>query len=129
MFDRLRIPDLLNLVQKQIQLKKPSKEEEELIEREAKIGGQLFGSVPENHDRKFFRDDLRTWIWSEKWTDQSGKKKNITIRYEVQSDRVVKFQDGRYFDIDEKEARRLYQAAYAYCFKTKELLYPKAVLK
>ena len=44
-----------------------------LIRHEAKIGGILFGLVPEGGRREFFCLDARTWVWHEEWIDENGQ--------------------------------------------------------
>ena len=73
---------------------KPSRKvsfERDLIRREAKIGGQLFGEVPAGHTREFFCLDERTWVWYEKWAE-GGEFKEITTRYEIQDHGILKTQ-------------------------------------
>lgn len=86
-----------------------------LIRREARIGGQLFGPIPKHGRREFFCLDEHTWIWHEEWTDEHGKHQAVTTRYDVRPAGVIKIQDGqpdRYVSLD--EAQRLYQAVNLY---------------
>jgi hypothetical protein len=86
-----------------------------LIRREAKIGGQLFGPVPAGHRREFFCLDTHTWVWYEEWKDASGVTQSKTTRYDVRPNGVVKNQDGhasQYISIE--EARNLYHAVKLY---------------
>lgn len=86
-----------------------------LIRREAKIGGQLFGDVPEGVRREFFCLDKHTWIWHEEWTDQNGQRQVRTTRYDVRPNGILKAQDNQpYQVVAPKEAYRLYQAAQQY---------------
>lgn len=88
----------------------------DLIRREAKIGGELFGSVQPGGRREFFCLDKSTWIWHEEWTDKQTKQHHVvTTRYDVRSNGIIKAQDGhdhRY--IDQVEARNLYHAVDLY---------------
>lgn len=68
--------------------------ERDLIKAESKIGGTLFGPVPEGHRREFFCLDSKTWVWHEEWVDEKGRAKSITTRYEVRPNGVMKIQDG-----------------------------------
>ena len=68
--------------------------ERELIQLESAIGAQLFGEIPKGHRREFFNLDKSTWIWHEEWIDANGKNNVTTTRYEVQSDRILKVQEG-----------------------------------
>jgi len=86
-----------------------------LIRREAKIGGKLFGPIPKGHRREFFCLNEHTWVWYEEWTDPSGHSQSKTTRYDVRPKGVVKVQDGhpsQYIDLN--EARNLYQAVELY---------------
>ena len=87
----------------------------DLIRREAKIGGELFGSVQPGSRREFFCLDKHTWIWHEEWIDQTGQRQVVTTRYDVRPNGVLKAQDGqghRY--IDAGEAQNLFTAAQLY---------------
>jgi hypothetical protein len=87
----------------------------ELIRREAKIGGRLFGSVAKGNRREFFCLDERTWVWHEEWTDQAGMRHAVTTRYDVRPDGVLKAQDNQpYQYVGRDEARRLYKAVAMY---------------
>lgn len=87
----------------------------ELIRREAKLGGTLFGPVPAGVRREFFCLDEHTWIWHEEWTDQDGRHRTITTRYDVRPNGVLKAQDGQpYAQVDPEEGKRLYRAVKLY---------------
>lgn len=86
----------------------------QLIRRRAKIGGQLFGSIPKGHRREFFCLDPHTWVWYEEWKDETGTRAQTT-RYDVRPNGVVKIQDGqppKYVTLE--EGRNLYQAVGMY---------------
>lgn len=88
--------------------------ERTLLRREAKIGGQLFGALPKDHDRQFFCLDENTWIWHEEWI-LNGKRQVITTRYDVRANGVIKSQDGRPSQyVAGEEARNLYRAVEIY---------------
>ena len=98
-----------------------------LLLHEAKIGGQLFGSVPASERRDFFCLDSRTWVWHEEWTDQeTGKRKSHTTRYEVRPDCILKVRDGQYKPVSQEEAHHLYDAAKAYQSAVQQQLYQPA---
>lgn len=95
-----------------------------LIRREAKIGGELFGPVPNGVRREFFCLDEHTWIWHEEWTDSSGKRQIRTTRYDIRPDGILKAQDGQNHQrISRAEAERLYKAAQIYQKRTKAEIY------
>lgn len=87
----------------------------ELIELEAKLGGELFGPIPAGHRREFFRLDDSTWVWHEEWVDESGHRQVTTTRYEIHQNGVLKAQDGKvYRFIEGDELRNLTVAAQLY---------------
>lgn len=87
----------------------------EFLRKAAKHGGTLFGPVPQGVRREFFCLNPRTWIWHEEWTDESGKQRVVTTRYDVRPNGVLKAQDGQpYRFIGMQEAKHLYKAARMY---------------
>lgn len=87
----------------------------QLIQRESEIGGELFGAVPEGHHRQFFNLDATTWIWYEEWTNKKGEKENMTTRYEVHPNGVLKVQDNApYYFIEGQELINLTMAIRTY---------------
>ncbi len=100
----------------------------DLIHREAKIGGELFGPIPEGHRREFFWLDGQTWIWHEEWADkQTGQSKVVTTRYEARPGGVLKSQNGHTSYIDSDEATNLYQAIQIYMKRVSAEVYGVAV--
>ena len=88
--------------------------ERQLLQMEARIGGELFGPVPKGHDRQFFCLDDHTWIWHEQW-QAAGKKQVVTTRYEVRPNGILKLQDGQpYRRLSKGEAVNLYRAVGLY---------------
>jgi hypothetical protein len=95
-----------------------------LIRHEAKIGGTLFGPVPEGGRREFFCLDARTWVWHEEWTDENGQPRSKTTRYDVRPNGILKAQDGnRYQYVTSDEARHLRDAAQLYRQRVKNEIY------
>lgn len=87
----------------------------ELIHREARIGGELFGPVPKGARREFFCLDRRTWVWHEEWTDAAGQRRIVTTRYDVRPNGVFKSQGtNSYQALSAEEARHLYDAVGLY---------------
>jgi hypothetical protein len=87
----------------------------EAIREEAKIGGSLFGPVPEGSRREFFCLDEHTWVWHEEWTDANGLRQTRTTRYDVRPQGILKAQDGQpYQRLSSQEASHLLQAAARY---------------
>lgn len=81
----------------------------------AKMGGTLFGSVPEGGRREFFCLDEHTWVWHEEWTDAKGVHHARTTRYDIRPHGIFKAQDGLpYQPLNAEEAYRLYMAMHQY---------------
>ena len=95
-----------------------------LIRREAKIGGSLFGPVAEGVRREFFCLDEHTWVWHEEWVDANGQHHAVTTRYDVRPNGVMKAQDGQpYHYVTLPEAKRLFKAVLMYNQRVHEELY------
>lgn len=94
-----------------------------LIRREAKIGGQLFGPMPKGCRREFFCLDEHTWVWHEEWTDQKGQHRTKTTRYDVRPDGILKTQNGQYQQLTASEAQHLSSAVQLYEQKVCNELY------
>lgn len=88
----------------------------ELIQLESEVGRTLFGEPPEGTTRReFFNLDPKTWIWHEEWRDKHGKEHQITTRYEIQEDSVIKVQPGlRYQKVEGQELENLRVAVELY---------------
>lgn len=96
----------------------------ELIRREAKIGGQLFGPIPAGRERQFFCLDKHSWVWHEQWTDDGGQRQTLTTRYEVRRSGILKAQnDQPYHYVDPDEARNLIAAIRLYNQQVPRLVY------
>lgn len=86
-----------------------------ILREAAKIGGQIFGPVPDGVRREFFCLDEHTWIWHEEWTDANSMHQVRTTRYDVRPHGIFKAQDGQpYQPISRQEAVHLYRAVDAY---------------
>lgn len=85
-----------------------------LLHHEARIGGEVFGPVPEGVRREFFCLDKHTWVWHEEWTDQQGQRHILTTRYDIRPDGVLKAQNGQYQSVSRPEAIRLLRAINSY---------------
>lgn len=97
--------------------KRPLKKftERELLQLESEIGGALFGPVPKGGRREFFNLDPTTWIWYEEATNDKGKPRATTTRYEIHDDRVLKVQEGpRYSYLDGDELQNFLTATQMY---------------
>lgn len=81
----------------------------------AKIGGGVFGPIPDGTRREFFCLDENTWVWHEEWTDQNHQTQVRTTRYDVRPHGIFKAQDGQpYRPISAEEAKRLRSAVLEY---------------
>ncbi len=101
-------------VQRETELK--ARQYRELLHREAKIGGELFGPLQPGGRREFFCLDEHTWVWHEEWVDQkTGVPHAVTTRYDVRPNGILKAQGGQgYRYVDQPEAQRLFRAARLY---------------
>lgn len=101
----------------------------ELIRREALIGGQLFGPVPDGHIRQFFCLDKHCWVWHEEWTDRrTGQRQSLTTRYEIRSTGILKAQgDQPYHFVEAEEQRNLLDAIKLYYPQVMKRIYGRQV--
>lgn len=95
-----------------------------LLRHEAKLGGTVFGAVPEGRRREFFCLDEHTWVWHEEWIDEKGQQQILMTRYDIRPDCILKSQNGNHYQpVNKAEAARLWQAAQAYYKKVKQEIY------
>lgn len=81
----------------------------------AKLGGKVFGPIPQGVRREFFCLDAHTWVWHEEWDDASRIHHIRTTRYDIRPHGVFKAQDGQpYQPISRDEARNLLGAMKRY---------------
>ena len=86
-----------------------------IIRDDARMGGTLFGAIPEGTRREFFCLDQHTWVWHEEWTDVGNVRQVRTTRYDIRPHGIFKAQDGMpYQPVTAEEAHRLYAAARQY---------------
>lgn len=115
LFDLILVPQAK---QRQAEEKQLAEIYRSLVHWEAKVGGGLFGPIPEGVRREFFCLDEHTWVWHEEWTDQSGKRRIVTTRYDVRPNGVFKSQGtNSYQALSAEEAVHLRDAVNAYCEK------------
>jgi hypothetical protein len=89
--------------------------ERELLQLESEIGAKLFGEMLKGARREFFCLDETTWIWYEEWLDETSKRHQRTIRYEVHEKGILKVQEGaRYSFVEGEELQNLVTAATMY---------------
>lgn len=95
-----------------------------LIRREAKIGGELFGPIPDGTRREFFCLDEHTWVWHEEWIDQDGRQQVRNTRYDIRPNGILKAQNGQdYREVTIEEAERLVDAIKIYTKRVRSELY------
>ncbi|HSX30525.1 MAG TPA: hypothetical protein VLE99_01275 [Candidatus Saccharimonadales bacterium] len=81
----------------------------------ARMGGTLFGPIPQGSRREFFCLDQHTWVWHEEWTDGSGMRHVRTTRYDIRPHGIFKAQDGLpYQPVSLEEAQHLRAATRQY---------------
>lgn len=99
--------------------------ERELIQLESEIGSTLFGEVPKESRREFFNLDPSTWIWYDESTDPlTGQKTQLTIRYEVHKNGILKVQEGARYDfIDGQELQNFIVAVQLYYERVQRHVY------
>lgn len=97
----------------------------ELIRREAALGGQLFGEIPEGVKREFVCVNKTTWIWHEESLGANGQIISSTTRYDVrEGGEIYKMQPGQlYQKVTEQEAANLRNAAMLYNKTVRQQLY------
>lgn len=87
----------------------------DLIRKEARIGGTLFGPIPRGTIRQFFCLDRNSWVWYEEWTDRNGSRQTLTTRYEIRPTGILKAQGNQaYHYVEPREARNLVDAIKLY---------------
>jgi len=82
-----------------------------LLRHLAKLGGGVFGPVPENVRREFFCLDEHTWVWHEEWTDQAGHHQALTTRYDVRPSGILKSQGTNSYQRLSPDEERNFRAA------------------
>lgn len=122
------LKDLLNSILSQVSTTKEQDRLETLrlglLRHEAKVGGQVFGTVPKGHKRDFFCLDEHTWIWHEEWVDANGERHVVSTRYDIRPDSILKSQNGSHYqEIGREEAYRLRDATKLYCDRVQRQVY------
>lgn len=100
--------------------------EDDLINAESKLGGTLFGPIPEGHRREFFRYRHNIWVYHESWLYQR-KRMEATITYKVRENGVYKCPlGGECVKISGAELANFRVATREYLKLVKNKLYHKA---
>jgi len=86
-----------------------------ILREMAKMGGEVFGPIPQGTRREFFCLDEHTWVWHEEWTDERGLRQIRTTRYDIRPQGIFKAQDNQpYKPVTLEEARRFDAATREY---------------
>ena len=97
---------------------------DDLINAESALGRTLFGPIPDGHQREFFAFRRNVWIWYERWTDETGAMRDLTVRYEVRPTGVYKRAGkGNYRKIEGAELNNFRVAVHSYLDLVKSKLY------
>ncbi|MDO5343737.1 MAG: hypothetical protein Q4F02_02430 [Candidatus Saccharibacteria bacterium] len=114
---------LLKLPKRTRPLKKLT--ERELIQLESEIGATIFGDKPAHvTHRAFFNLDKDTWIWHEEVLGKDGKRQELTTRYEVQEQGILKIQPNyQYSYLEGEELRNFVLAVNEYHERVARQLY------
>lgn len=100
----------------------------ELIRKEAKIGGELFGPIRDGARREFFCLNRDTWVWHEEWIDENNRRHAVTTRYDVRPQGIMKAQDGLpYHYVSREEAKNFCKAVKLYNKRVQAELYKGGV--
>lgn len=101
--------------------------ERELIELESQIGREVFGPAPQDVVRReFFNLDESTWIWHEQIKQADGSTQEMTTRYEVQPQGILKVQSGpRYTYLEGAELQNFVLATKEYYERVTRQLYKR----
>ncbi len=88
----------------------------ELIQKESTIGQAIFGQLPPHVVRReFFNLDEKTWIWHEEVKSGDIHRREVTTRYELQPQGVLKVQPGPHYTyLEGVELDNFCQAVQAY---------------
>ena len=97
----------------------------ELIQRESLIGAEIFGtSTEDRRDTFFLSDETDEWVWHQ----ETSTQETMTTRYLVQSQGILKIQDGalRYEFIEGKELQNFTRATEVYYGHVMSRIYNQA---
>jgi hypothetical protein len=105
---------LLNHFSAQKEERRKEEAYKELLRYEARLGGHLFGPIPDGVRREFFCLDPNTWVWHEEWKDKVGRH-TVTTRYDVRPSGILKSQgNNAYQRLSAPEAQNFIQAVRLY---------------
>lgn len=102
--------------------------EQDLMRKELEVTRGMFGTLKEGTKRDFFCLDEHTWIWYEEWMDEQGRRRQMTTRYMIRPNEVVKSQNGgAYKRLSYKELLSFQSAIETYTSTIKQRLYASYV--
>lgn len=97
---------------------------QDVIRLEASVTKDIFGPIPAGVKRDFFCLDRSTWIWYEEWIDENGQTHQLTTRYIIRPNEVLKSQNGgAYYRLSREEFKNFKHAAEKYYSTIKAELY------
>lgn len=106
---------LPNILPRRLAEQRKTDAHRQYLRGQAKMGGSLFGPVPQGHRREFFCLDRHTWVWHEEWKDAKGQTQSVTTRYDVSPRGVLKSQGSRsYQQVTGQELNNFYHAIMMY---------------
>jgi len=98
--------------------------EQDLMRKELEATRGMFGALKNGTKRDFFCLDQHTWIWYEEWIDEQGRRRQMTTRYMIRPNEVVKSQNGgAYKRLSIKELLSFQAAIKTYSSTVKQRLY------
>ena len=98
--------------------------EQDLMRRELDATRGMFGALKAGTKRDFFCLDEHTWIWYEEWVDEQGRRRQMTTRYMIRPNEVVKSQNGgAYKRLSDKELLSFQAAIQTYASTITQRLY------
>lgn len=101
---------------------------QDLLRREAEIGGSLFGPVPKGSKRQFFQLEKHTWIWIEQWTER-GQRRSKTTKYMIKPTELLRSVDGGHYErASLQETRNFANAVEQYVKRVDSELYNNTIL-
>lgn len=96
-----------------------------LMQQESELGGQIFGKLTLNQQRSFFCLDQRTWVWYESWPDPNSRQNlSQTTYYHLSEEAIAKsFQASQQSVLNDAELTNFYNAVKVYSLLVKQRIY------
>ena len=101
---------------------------QDLLRREAEIGGKMFGEIPKGSNRQFFQLEKHTWVWVEQWTIR-GQRNTRTTKYLIKPTELLKSVNGGHYErATLQETRHFASAVELYVESVDDILYNNTIL-